>query len=233
VTLTPTVSVSGDDGGYCSSYQEGQWGYDIPAVMLNGNAWALGNKFASGGEFGGGDAVSLTVTFPNVTVQPGAVVDLSFASKVQGVCYSFYHSGWNAPRLEFYSAGFLDGSAPNISPGPCWIPEGFTNTCQLPWPLMLPSLPAGGSYDDLDSQAISVQDDGRKSTRAELGAGLTDVLYGWNMCDSVDSFSARHVYNIGISDSMVGELCKFRHQLCCLGYSRSVLESVRCDKQLA
>jgi hypothetical protein len=122
--------------------------------MLNGNAWALGNKFASGGEFGGGDAVSLTVTFPNVTVQPGAVVDLSFASKVQGVCYSFYHSGWNAPRLEFYSAGFLDGSAPNISPGPCWIPEGFTNTCQLPWPLMLPSIPSGGSYTDLDSQKV-------------------------------------------------------------------------------
>jgi hypothetical protein len=52
-------------------------------------------------------------------------------------------------------------------------------------------------------QDNSVQGDGRKGARAELGAGLTDVLYGWNMCDQVDSFSARHVYNIGISDSMV------------------------------
>jgi hypothetical protein len=86
VTLTPTVSLTGDDGGYCNVWN-GMMGYDTPAVMLNGNAWATGYPAQAGGPNYGGEEIYLSNTFPDVTVQPGASADLSFAGKVEGVCW--------------------------------------------------------------------------------------------------------------------------------------------------
>jgi len=87
VMLTPSVSISGDDGGYCPA-AFGMYGVDIPSVMLHGNPWQVGPLFRSGGQLGGGQNVQYSYTFPDVILRAdGTTVDLSFASHVEGSCW--------------------------------------------------------------------------------------------------------------------------------------------------
>ena len=87
ITITPQVSISGDDGGYCPA-SAGMYGVDMPSVMLHGNPWQVGPLFKSGGQSGGGDPVQFVYTFPDVTLSPGGTqVDMSFASHVAGNCW--------------------------------------------------------------------------------------------------------------------------------------------------
>jgi hypothetical protein len=84
IILTPQVSISGDDGGYCPA-ASGMFGVDTPSVMLHGNPWQIGPLFRSGGQLGGGDPVQFVYTFPDVILPAdGTSVDLSFASHVEG-----------------------------------------------------------------------------------------------------------------------------------------------------
>jgi len=86
IIITPQVSISGDDGGYCPAAGS-FYGFDIPSVMLHGNPWQVGPRFVSGGESGGGSPVQFVYTFPNVTLTAaGETVDLSYASHVEGEC---------------------------------------------------------------------------------------------------------------------------------------------------
>ena len=152
VTVTPTVSISGWDGGYCDPFN-GFTGYEYPLVMLSGNPWQVGPEYESSG--GMGTYISYPHTFSSVTVQPGQVADLSFAGKVQGVCK--YSSGtFTEPSiLPFYTSSFVDGSGPNISPGPCWI-SGFLGqpACPAYWPYIFTLTPAGWHPSDLGSQQV-------------------------------------------------------------------------------
>lgn len=87
IALTPQVSISGDDGGYCPA-ASGMYGVDIPSVMLHGNPWQVGPLFRSGGQSGGGEPVQFIYTFPDVILPAdGTHVDLSFASKIAGSCW--------------------------------------------------------------------------------------------------------------------------------------------------
>jgi hypothetical protein len=86
ITITPEVSISGDDGGFCA-VAGGFHGFDIPSVMLHGNSWQVGPSFVSGGQSGGGEPVQIVYAFPNVTIPAsGESVDLSYASHVEGEC---------------------------------------------------------------------------------------------------------------------------------------------------
>jgi hypothetical protein len=133
VTITPTVSISGDDGGYCTVYDELE-GYEWPVVMLNGNAWAVGSQWASGGESGGGPSpVYVSNTFPNVTIPAGQQADLSFAGKVQGECHLFPGIWDNSPAVAFFDSQFSDGLMPTTPAGyPCFI----ATTCPANWPIV-------------------------------------------------------------------------------------------------
>jgi hypothetical protein len=87
VTLPPTVGITGDDGGYCNVYTP-LYGYETSSVMLNGNAWAIGDTITSGGLDYGSPPVDFAYTFPDVTLPAdGTEVDLSYAGKVQGICF--------------------------------------------------------------------------------------------------------------------------------------------------
>jgi hypothetical protein len=127
-----------------------------PSVMLSGNPWQVGPEYESSG--GMGTYISYPHTFSSVTVQPGQVADLSFAGKVQGVCK--YSSGtFTEPSiLPFYTSSFLDGTGPNISPGPCWI-SGFLGqpACPAYWPYIFTLTPAGWHPSDLGSQQVAQQ----------------------------------------------------------------------------
>lgn len=163
VTITPTVSISGDDDGYCNIWS-GFSGYEQPGVMLNGNAWQWQVAQGSGGANYGGYPVSWAYTFPNVTVQPGAVTDMSFAGKIQGLCN--FRAGLNMPGMyltHFYLGQFVDGVAPGYSPGPCWLLNPNSPACPVPWPYIYTASLVGWHAADLDSQQVAFS----------IGAGYT------------------------------------------------------------
>lgn len=140
VTLTPTLSISGDDGGWCS-LTNNNYGYDTPALLLNGNKWQIEAWY-----YDAGDPIDFEYTFPNVTLPAnGTPVDLSYAGKVQGACASMNDDELNPPFQigAFYTpvALFTDGFTPSVSPGPCWILPGFLPACPSHWPSMWSGIP--------------------------------------------------------------------------------------------
>ena len=155
VTVTPTVAILGNDGAYCDPF-EGYTGYEYPLVMLNGNAWQLGPKYAAVG--GAGTNINFARTFPNVTLPAnGSVVDLSYAGKIQGVCKISRGGGWVQPlEIPFYSGDFLDGSSPIAPPySPCFV-AGLLGSpsCPTPLPDIFTPYPLGWVGDDLASQQV-------------------------------------------------------------------------------
>jgi hypothetical protein len=160
ITVTPQVWISGDDGGYCAPLY-GMFGYDVPAVLLNGNPWQVGDLTISGGQSGFGDPVQFYYTFPDVTIpNDGTTVDLSYAGKVQGICWGRSddeRSMWagSIPNIyAFFTANFVDGTAPTTSPGPCFI-NGFSSPgCALPWPFLYAQIPPGSRHSDLYSESV-------------------------------------------------------------------------------
>jgi hypothetical protein len=153
--LSPTVGVSGNDGGFRDPY-EGYTGWEVPTVMLNGNVWAIGPSYPTLGY--GGTNVSYSNTFPDVTLPAdGTAVDMSFAAKVQGTCFT--GSGYGPPYgayYAFYLDTFVDGHSPaGISPGPCWVVNGLYPGCPFPWPALWTLRPQHGAHVDLDSQAVA------------------------------------------------------------------------------
>ena len=155
--VTPTVGVSGDDGGYCITTDTVN-GYDSVFLMLNGNAWVHNWDFISGGEANGGDTVAAAYTFPSVTLQPGQSRDMSFAVKIQGVC----HTSPSDPQIPaftepFFLDSFVDGTTPTLTPGPCWV-QGILNTptCPSIWPrAYVPPFPRYTGFNDVDSQQVA------------------------------------------------------------------------------
>lgn len=161
ITITPTVSLTGSDGGgYCDPMNDCD-GREQSFVMLNGNAWQGGYVYDAG------DSISLTYTFPDVTLPVGASVDLSYAGKVEGASRILPGgASWIDPSLsQFYLAAnpFIDGDSPYINAyAPCWIDTSLINNnappCGLPWVNPLTGLPAGWHPSDLDSQQVAQTD---------------------------------------------------------------------------
>lgn len=115
VTLTPTVSLSGNDGNFCAvafDYFETQ---EIPAVMLNGNTWSYGSKQVGGGTPLWPDGtiyINFVHTFPSVTLPAnGNAVDMSYAGKVMANCADITEGGapMGNPNNTFYGLQFVDG----------------------------------------------------------------------------------------------------------------------------
>jgi len=156
IIVTPTVGITGDDGGFCGAF----YSYEFPSVMLNGNNWVQGTAYPGAGMGPPWSAgMSFSYTFPNIIMSPGQTVDMSFAAKVSGFCYHRYYSGGYAISGGFYLRPFLDGEAENdplgdpIPPTVCWL-EGYadnTPECPLPWP---PVTTGMGEWD-LGSQQVA------------------------------------------------------------------------------
>ncbi len=160
VTLRPTLGITGDDEGYCSVFANGQGGWETPFVMLNGNTWAEGGTYDSGGPYNGGSLVDFSYTFPDVTAPAdGSEIDLSYATKVHGVCplSSFPVAGPPYTKADFYNYPFTDGREPAIPPGPCFIIMGFSPQCGTPWPPVWRGLPARVVAHDLVSMKVSLK----------------------------------------------------------------------------
>jgi hypothetical protein len=137
------------------------FGYDVPAVLLNGNSWQIGDLTISGGQSGFGDPVDFYYTFPEVTVAVGATVDLSYAGKVQGICWGRddeEYDQWGNTGQEvymLYNSLFWDGVLPNIFPSyPCFL-NGSSSPCTLPWPFLYAQLPPGSRHSDLYSGSVA------------------------------------------------------------------------------
>lgn len=157
LTVTPTVSIVGNDGGYCSPLDQ-NFGVESPAVMLNGNTWQIGDGLQSGDSDGLVDEIDFAYTFPSVMLpSDGTPVDMSYAAKVHGVCYG-NHNGSFPPYSQnaFYINPFVDGVAPTASPAPCWIIDN-SPPCLLPWPALWTSVPRYGVQRNLYSQAKGIK----------------------------------------------------------------------------
>jgi hypothetical protein len=154
-TITPTLSVVGDDGGWCSAYDQ-NFGVETPALMLNGNKWVLGDSIQSGQVDIGGQTINFAYTFPNVSISAGQTVDMSYAAKVHGVCYGNHNGAFPPFTMNaFFGDTFVDGTAPPVFPSPCYIVTG-SPSCPLPWPPLWQTVPSPGRQQDLDSQKVPV-----------------------------------------------------------------------------
>ena len=91
-TVTPTVSLTGNDGGNFCDPQSCN-GLEQAFVMLNGNAWQAGYTVNAG--LGNPSEV---YTFPAVTMAPGASADLSYAGKVEGTIQLNGNEYWTSPN---------------------------------------------------------------------------------------------------------------------------------------
>jgi hypothetical protein len=157
-TVTPTVSVTGDDGGYCSPADQ-NFGNETGLVLLNGNSWFVDSAIQSGGVADTGRGINTVHTFPSTTVPGGTIYDFSFAAKVQGVCFA-YHNGAFPPGG--YSEGnwflapnvFWDG-APGPPPSPCFIGNGSPQ-CN-PFPTVWTTVPRFGIRQSLFDQSTPNQ----------------------------------------------------------------------------
>lgn len=152
ITLTPTVGISGDDGGYCNVFN-GMEGFETPAVLLNGNAWTVGTTAPAGGADYGGESIEFAVIFPDVTIAAGNTADLSFAGNVSAVCWANPDEAEepDEPYNTFYGNVFEDDIEPNISPAPCFLGVG----CASPWPNLYETYARGGHPVNLDSQQVA------------------------------------------------------------------------------
>lgn len=159
ITITPTVSLTGSDGGiYCDPLVDCD-GREQPLIMLSGNAWQAGEVYDAIGY--PGYPIAFSYTFPSVTVSPGQTADLSYAGKVAGASRIIPGGGqWIYPTWSpFYQGAFLNGTGPLSFPGPCWIVGSYTNNgnpdCPQPWTSPWTGLPVAWHPSDLDSQQVA------------------------------------------------------------------------------
>ncbi|MGI9101847.1 MAG: M23 family metallopeptidase [Terriglobales bacterium] len=153
ITVTPTISLSGTDGGWCN-ISSNAYGYDVVALMVNGNTWYRSGPYDSGDPY---PNIFEDHTFPAVTVPAdGSQVDLSYAGKVQGTCFSLNDNEPMPPYsvTAFYTGLFIAGRSPSLAPAPCYILEGFVPICTIPWPSLWSSLPHHLSNVNLYSQKV-------------------------------------------------------------------------------
>jgi len=159
VTLTPTLSLTGSDGGlYCDPLVDCD-GREQAFVMLNGNAWQASDLYDAIGQ--PGYQINFSYTFPSVTVGPGQTVDLSYAAKVAGASHIIPGGGqWISVMIDgFYTSIWVNGRLPKYSPAPCWL-GGIIGLppapgCTTPWPSAFDGLPRGWHPADLDSQQVA------------------------------------------------------------------------------
>jgi hypothetical protein len=152
LVVTPTVSLTGNDGGNFCDPQSCN-GLEQAFVMLNGNAWQAGYTVNAG--LGNPSQV---YTFPDVTIAPGASADLSYAGKVEGTIQLNGNEYWTSPNMiAFYQTAFEDGNGV-YAPSPCWINgyAGNSPACEDTWPTPWALPIRGWATYDLDSQQVAL-----------------------------------------------------------------------------
>ena len=151
LVVTPTVSITGNDGGNFCDPQSCN-GLEQAFVMLNGNAWKAGYTVPAGLSNPGE-----VYTFPNVTIAPGASADLSYAGKVEGTIQLNDNDYWTSPNMiAFYQTAFEEGNGV-YAPSPCWINgyEGNSPACEGTWPVPWAVPIRGWATYDLTSQQVA------------------------------------------------------------------------------
>jgi len=153
VTVSPSVALVGNDGGWCSPLDE-NYGVEVPFILLNGNAWYGGDDYSvQSGDLDGENDINLAHTFSSVTIAPGGSADLAYGGKVTGLCrYNWDVEYDDSPWVEtFYGAPWVDNLEPGTAPAPCFL---GTN-CTLPWPPSIQATQQPEIRMDLTSQQVA------------------------------------------------------------------------------
>ncbi len=153
--------------------------------MLNGNAWTVGSTIPAGGPGDGGASIDMSVTFPDVTIGAGSTADLSFAGKVEGVCWTDPEDGEepDQPWSSFYAYEWIDGTQPIFTPAPCFL--GGDPACNTPFPNVYERWAAGGHPADLDSQQVAQLARWSTTYRGPPVVQTKDVCYWGSLACSV------------------------------------------------
>jgi hypothetical protein len=132
VQASPTVSVSGDDGGWCQlpETMPPVQGYTVPAVMMNGNTWQIGGVTTAGNFY----PIQEVATFDTISSGPNdGPTDISVGTTLSGYCPDVYPLSYPPDEADnpFFQSDsiFVDGLLPNFMPGPCTIKDGQWNSC--------------------------------------------------------------------------------------------------------
>ncbi|MGO9210528.1 MAG: hypothetical protein ACLPXM_17345 [Terriglobales bacterium] len=140
---SPTVGITGNDGGsYCVA-EDGCNGIEQAWVLLAGNVWESGPIYYAVNS----PTVSASYTWPDIEIT--GPTDVSYAGKVEGAIQLSGHEGWTEPDwTAFYDDAFVEEEGTN-PPSPCQL-----GSCVLPFGPPFSDPTRGWGQSDLDSEQV-------------------------------------------------------------------------------